>query len=227
MVKDGIDVTSVEGALHPPYAMGSFYLDLHSPRTGVPVLWWRSVGSTHTAYTVETIMDELAEAAGKDPLEFRRGLLADASAPSGRAQPGGGESRLGHSLWRKVSRAALPCMNRSTASSRRSRRCGWWTASPKVERVVCAVDCGVAINPDVITAQMEGGIGFGLGAVLHDEITLTDGTVDAVQLPRLPPLRINEMPKVEVHIMPSRPRSDRRRRARRAADRSRCGQRTL
>ena len=202
MVKDGIDFTSVEGALHPPYAMASFHLDLHSPKTGVPVLWWRSVGSTHTAYTVETIIDELAEAAGKDPLEFRRGLMAEhprhlavlnlAAEKAGWGQP------LAKGLARGI--AVAESFNSFVAQVAEVRLVN---GKPKVERVVCAVDCGVAINPDVIRAQMEGGIGFGLGAILHDEITLTDGTVDQSNFHDYLPLRMNEMPKVEVHIVPS------------------------
>ena len=200
MVKDGIDVTSIEGALHPPYAMGSFYLDLHSPRTGVPVLWWRSVGSTHTAYTVETIMDELAEAAGKDPLEFRRTLMAGHPRHLAVLNLAAEKAGWGQPLAKGVARgiAVAESFNSFVAQVAEVRLVD---GKPKVERVVCAVDCGVAINPDVIKAQMEGGIGFGLGAVLHDEITLTDGTVDQSNFHDYLPLRMNEMPKVEVHIM--------------------------
>ena len=202
MVKDGIDVTSVEGALHPPYATGSFYLDLHSPRTGVPVLWWRSVGSTHTAYTVETMMDELAEAAGKDPLEFRRGLMAGHPRHLAVLNLAAEKAGWGQPLAKGVARgiAVAESFNSFVAQVAEVRLVD---GKPKVERVVCAVDCGVAINPDVIKAQMEGGIGFGLGAVLHDEITLTDGMVDQSNFHDYLPLRINEMPKVEVHIVPS------------------------
>ena len=202
MVKDGVDVTSIEGALHPPYAVANFYLDLHSPRTGVPVLWWRSVGSSHTAYTVETIMDELAEAAGKDPLEFRRGLMADHPRHLAVLNLAAEKAGWGQPLAKGVARgiAVAESFNSFVAQVAEVRVVD---GKPKVERVVCAVDCGVAINPDVIRAQMEGGIGFGLGAVLHDEITLTDGVVDQSNFHDYLPLRINEMPKVEVHIVPS------------------------
>ncbi|MBC8036916.1 MAG: xanthine dehydrogenase family protein molybdopterin-binding subunit, partial [Rhizobiales bacterium] len=202
MVKDGIDFTSVEGALQPPYAMASFNLDLHSPKTGVPVLWWRSVGSSHTAYTVETIIDELAEAAGKDPVEFRRGLMADHPRHLGVLNLAAEKAGWGQPLAKGLARgiAVAESFNSFVAQVAEVRLVD---GKPKVERVVCAVDCGVAINPDVIRAQMEGGIGFGLGAILHDEITLTGGTVDQSNFHDYVPLRINEMPKVEVHIVPS------------------------
>jgi isoquinoline 1-oxidoreductase beta subunit len=202
MIKDGVDMSSIEGALHPPYAVGSFYLDLHSPQSGVPVLWWRSVGSTHTAYTVETMMDELAEAAGKDPLEFRRGLMAEHPRHLAVLNLAAEKAGWGQPLAKGVARgiAVHESFNSFVAQVAEVRLVD---GKPKVERVVCAVDCGVAINPDVIKAQMEGGIGFGLGAVLHDEITLTDGTVDQSNFHDYLPLRINEMPKVEVHIVSS------------------------
>ena len=96
-----------------------------------------------------------------------------------------------------------------------------------VDRVVCAVDCGIAVNPDVVRAQMEGGIGFGLSAALYGAITLKDGVVEQSNFHDYPLLRIDEMPAVEVHIVASTEQADRRRRARRAADRARGGERAL
>ncbi|MGB0086302.1 MAG: xanthine dehydrogenase family protein molybdopterin-binding subunit [Rhodomicrobiaceae bacterium] len=202
MIKGGIDGTSVEGASDMPYPIANLYVDLHTMKVGVPVLWWRSVGHTHTGYVVETVIDELAEAAGKDLVEFRRTLLAAhprhlgvlnlAAEKAGWGQPAPDGIARGiavhesfHSYIAEVVDARLE------------------DGKVKVERVVCAVDCGVPVNPDVIKAQMEGGIGFGLGAILHDEITLDGGVVQQSNFHDYIPLRINEMPKVEVHVVPS------------------------
>ncbi len=208
LVKDGIDGTSVEGAANMPYAIPNINVDLHSPRLGVPVQWWRSVGSTHTAFSTETFVDELAVAAGKDPYEFRCALLA--KHPRHRAvldlaaQKAGWGTRLaprkaGERRGRGI--AVHESFNSYVAEVAEVtvRTDGGFS----VDRVVCAVDCGIAINPDVIQAQMEGGIGYGLSAALHDAITLNEGRVEQSNFGDYAVLRINEMPKVEVHIVAS------------------------
>jgi isoquinoline 1-oxidoreductase beta subunit len=202
MVKDGVDITSVEGAAKLPYDIPHFHVDLHSPKVGVPVLWWRSVGSSHTAFAVETMIDELAEAAGKDPVAFRRALMEKHPRHLGVldlvAEKAGWGSPLPEGVARGV--ALAESFNSYVAQVAEVRLVD---GEVKVERVVCAVDCGVPVNPDVIAAQMEGGIGYGLSAVLHGAITLKDGLVDQTNFHDYLPLRINEMPKVEVHIVPS------------------------
>jgi isoquinoline 1-oxidoreductase subunit beta len=202
MVKDGIDITSVEGASHIPYDIPNFHVDLHTTKVGVPVLWWRSVGSSHTAFAVETMIDELASAAGKDPLEFRRALLAKhprhLAVLNLAAEKAGWGSPLPEGVARGI--AVAESFSSYVAQVVEVRIAD---GAVKVERVVCAVDCGVPINPDVIKAQMEGGIGYGLSAVLQGAITLKDGLVDQSNFHDYLPLRINQMPKVEVHIMPS------------------------
>ncbi len=202
MVKDGVDATSVEGAIEPPYKMANFHLDLHTQAAGVPVLWWRSVGSTHTAYAVETMIDELAEAAGKDPLAFRRAIMGDHPRHLGVLNLAAEKAGWGQPVPEGTARgiAVHESFNSYVAQVADVRLVD---GKIKVERVVCAVDCGVPVNPDVIKAQMEGGIGFGLGAILHDAITLTYGAVEQSNFHDYVPLRINEMPKVEVHIVPS------------------------
>ncbi len=203
LVKDGIDATSVEGASNLPYDIPNMLVDLHSPRLGVPVLWWRSVGSSHTAFSTESFIDELAALAGRDPLEFRRGLLkkhprhlaalnlAAQKAGWGKPMPKGhGRGIAVHeSFGSYVAHVAEVSVGAGGAI--------------KVHRMVCAVDCGVAVNPDVVRAQMEGGTGFGVAAALHSEITLQDGRVVQSNFHDYPPLRMNEMPEVEVHIVPS------------------------
>jgi isoquinoline 1-oxidoreductase beta subunit len=203
LVKEGIDGTSVEGVSDIPYAIPNFKAELHTTKVGVPVLWWRSVGHTHTAYAVETMMDLLAAKAGKDPVEFRLALLKDkprhlgvlklaAEKAGWGGEPPAGRFRgvaVHESFQSFVAQVAEISLDQNGAA--------------KVERVVCAVDCGIAVNPDQVVAQMEGGIGFGLGAAMHGEITLTDGVVDQGNFDSYRPLRISEMPKIDVHIVPS------------------------
>jgi isoquinoline 1-oxidoreductase beta subunit len=207
LVRNGIDLTSVEGASTLPYAIPNLRVELHSPKVGVPVLWWRSVGSTHTAYSTETFIDELAVAAGKDPVAFRRALLAKhprhlgvlelAAKEAGWGTPlapgKAGEQRgrgvAVHESFDTYVAQVVEVTVRGTAFS--------------VDRVVCAVDCGVAVNPDNVRAQMEGGIGFGLSAALYGRITLKDGAVEQSNFRDYPVLRIDEMPKVDVHIVAS------------------------
>jgi len=208
MVKDGIDLTSVEGASTLPYAIPHMGVELNTTKNGVPVQWWRSVGSTHTAYSTETLIDELAVVAGKDPVAFRRALLAKhprhlaaldlAAEKAGWTQPltagKAGEKRargvaVHESFGTVVAQVAEVTVDKDNKF--------------KVDRVVCAVDCGIAVNPDVVRAQMEGGIGFGLTAALYGKITLKDGVVEQSNYHEYPLLRINEMPAVEVHIVSS------------------------
>ena len=208
MVKDGIDATSVEGASTLPYAIPNLHVDLHSTTVGVPVLWWRSVGSTHTAYSTETFIDELAAMAGTDPVAFRRRLLAKhpkhlaaldlVTARSGWGTPlapgKAGEKRgRGVAIHESFDSVVAQVAEVTVDKDNRLR----------VDRVICAVHCGIAVNPDVIRAQMEGGIGFGLSAALHGAITLKDGAVEQSNFHDYPVLRINEMPAIEVHIVPS------------------------
>jgi isoquinoline 1-oxidoreductase beta subunit len=202
-VKDGVDNTSVEGAANLPYDIPNLSVDLHTTKVGVPVLWWRSVGSTHTAYSTETFLDELAHAAGRDPLEMRRALLVKRPRHLAVLNLAAEKADWGQPL--PAGRARGIAVHESFGSvvaqvAEVSRRPD---GLPKVERVVCAVDCGTAINPDIIRAQMEGGIGYGLAAALWSEITLVQGRVQQNNFDGYRPLRIDDMPGVEVHIVPS------------------------
>jgi isoquinoline 1-oxidoreductase beta subunit len=203
MVKDGIDPTSVEGAANLPYDIPNLTVELHTTKVGVPVLWWRSVGSTHTAYSTETFLDELAHVSGRDPLELRRALLAKhprhLAALNLAAEKAGWDQALPAGRARGI--AVHESFNSVVAQvAEVSRRPD---GLPSVERVVCAVDCGTAINPDVVRAQMEGGIGFGLAAALWSEVTLVQGRVQQRNFNDYRPLRIMDMPVVEVHIVQS------------------------
>jgi len=203
MVKDGIDASSVEGVSDTPYAITNFRSEVINAKAGVPVLWWRSVGHTHTAYAMETMIDNIAQAAGKDPADLRRELLKDhprhLAVLDVVTEKAGWGTELPKGKFRGLAlHESFGTVVGEVAEIAMDEKGGF-----KVERVVCAVDCGTAINPDQIRAQMEGGIGFGLGSVLHEELTLTNGQVDQTNYDSYLPLRIEEMPKVETYIVPS------------------------
>ncbi|MDZ7802877.1 xanthine dehydrogenase family protein molybdopterin-binding subunit [Thiohalophilus sp.] len=203
MVENGVDATSVEGAANLPYAIPNITVDLHSPTLPVPVQWWRSVGSTHTAFAVETMIDQLARRAGRDPVEFRRELLNDrprhrvildlaaqkagwgTPLPEGRAR-GIALHRSFNSYVAEVAEVTLHSDNRFS-----------------VDKVIIAIDCGIAVTPDVIRAQMEGGMGFGLSPTLLSEITLDNGAVVQGNYHDFRMITLDQMPEVEVHIVES------------------------
>ena len=210
LVKDGIDGTSVEGAANLPYAIPNLGVELTTTNktVGVPVQWWRSVGSTHTAFSTETFFDELATATGKDPVAFRMALLAKHPRHAGvlrlAAEEAGWSTPLAAGKnGEKRGRGVAVHESFHTFVAEVAEVTVKPDGSFRVDRVVCAVDCGIAVNPDVIKAQMEGGIGYGLSAALHGAITLKDGMVEQSNFHDYQPLRINEMPAVEVYIVPS------------------------
>ncbi len=201
LVKDGVDGSSVEGASNLPYAIPNLTVELHTPKIGVPVQWWRAVGSTHTAFATECFLDEIAREARMDPFELRRSLLGKhprhkavlelAAQKAGWGTPTAGITR-GIAVHESFNTYVAQVVELSGEPS-----------ALKIERVVCAVDCGVAVNPNVIAMQMESGIGYGLSAALTGAITLKDGIVEQSNFHDYPVLRMNQMPKVEVHIVPS------------------------
>ncbi len=202
LVHNGVDHTSVEGASNLPYKVPNLSVGLTTTDVKVPVLWWRSVGSTQNAYAGEVFIDEVAEAAGTDPVEFRLGLLTDkprhaevlrlAAEKAGWGKPLPEGWHLGVAVHESFASFVAQVAEVSVDGG-----------DIRVHRVVCAVDCGTAINPDTIRAQIEGGIGFGLGAIMSEEITLTGGEVDQGNFDSYEPLRIDAMPEVEVHIVQS------------------------
>ena len=204
MVKDGVDATSVEGAADSPYldAVAAHRVDLHSPTSPISVLWWRSVGHSNTGFVVESFVDELAHAAKKDPLEYRRTLLPEKS-----------RERLALDLAAEKFGWGKPLPKGHAAGIAVHASFGSYVAQIaevsvedkkiKVHRVVCAIDCGPVVNPLTVEAQMQSGIAFGLGAALHSELTFKDGKVEQSNFHNYVVLRSNEMPKVEVHIVPS------------------------
>lgn len=203
-VKDGVDATMVEGAAELPYEIADFRCEVHAAKVGVPTLWWRSVGHTHTAYAVECFIDQLLQEAGQDPVAGRLALMgrhqrlanvlkavADLAKWTG---PGPVDGRArGVAAVESFSSYVAQIAEVSLGEG----------GEPKVHKVWCAVDCGVAVNPDIVRAQMEGGIGFGLGHVLYGELTLDQGRPVQTNFDSYRSLRINEMPEVEVAIMAS------------------------
>jgi isoquinoline 1-oxidoreductase subunit beta len=205
MVKDGVDATSVEGVSDSPYldAVPARLVTVHSPKQPVPVLWWRSVGNTHTAFAMESMVDELAHASGRDPLEFRAALLQDKPrhlralktaaemAGWGKAPPPGRARGLAvhESFGSIIAQAAEVSVDEDKEIH--------------VHKVACAVDCGTAINPLAIEAQVQGAIAFGLSAVLHSEVTLKEGRVEQSNFHDYRVLRLPDMPEVSVRVIPS------------------------
>ena len=205
MVKNGIDVTSVEGVVDSPYleAIRDRRVVVHSPRLPVPVLWWRSVGNTHTAFAMESAIDELAWAAGRDPLEFRSMLLADkprhlralkaAAKKAGWGTPASKGRARGLAVHESFGSIVAQVAEVSVDKDKEIH----------VHKVSCAVDCGTAINPLGIEAQVQGAMAFGLAAVLHSEVTLKAGRVEQSNFHDYLVLRMPEMPDVSVQVLES------------------------
>jgi isoquinoline 1-oxidoreductase subunit beta len=206
MMKDGVDPTAVEGSAPEQYEIANAQVMWTNPKVGVPVLWWRSVGHSHMAFSKEVVVDELAEAAGKDPIAFRLSMLEKNPRVAGvlklAAEKAGWDKPFDKSKGRGRGVAVQESFGSAVAQIAEVTVKG---DEVVVDRVVCVVDCGIAVTPDVVRAQMESAIGYGLGAALHSTITMTDGHVDQTNFHQYQVLRINEMPKVvEVHIVPSK-----------------------
>jgi isoquinoline 1-oxidoreductase beta subunit len=202
MVKEGVDETAVEGARDNPYDIPNIRVVWHHAPPGVPTLWWRSVGHSHNAFIVETIIDELAHAAGRDPREYRLGLLGKnprikralelATEKAGWGKPAPEGRGRGVAVHESFGSVVARVIEASIGKDGR----------PKVHRVVCAIDCGPVVNPDTVRAQMESAVAFGLTAALYGEITFERGRVRERNFHDYQMLRMNEMPAVEVHIVP-------------------------
>ena len=198
-IKDGIDRTSVEGAANLPYAIPSLQVSWAMDSGAVPVGFWRSVGSSQNAFVTECFLDEVAKAAGKDPFELRRSLLALhprhldvlelVAQKAGWGQPLPAGRARGIAVAEAFGSYCAQVAEVSVANGQ-----------VRVHRVVCAIDCGTVVNPDTIVAQMESGIVYGLTAALKGEITLKNGRVEQGNFNDYPLLRFDEMPVVEVHI---------------------------
>ncbi len=202
-IKDGIDGASVEGAADLLYGIPNLQVDLHTPKIGVPVLWWRSVGHSHNGFAVEAFFDELAHAGGKDPYELRRALLANQPRMRGVLELAAQKGDWGKQLPAGRARGIATHFSFDSYVAQVAEVSVDKQGAVRVHRVVCAVDCGRVVNPDTVKAQMEGGINFGLTAALKSEITLDRGRVQQRNFHDYQMLRINEAPQIEVYIVPS------------------------
>lgn len=199
-----VDTSSIEGGHDIPYAIPNISVDVHLMKQPTSVLWWRSVGHTHTAYAKEHFLDVVARKLGKDPVEYRRELLAGhprllgvlnlAAEKAGWGAPLPAGKFRGVAVHHSFSSHVAEVAEVSVADD----------GTFHVDRVVCAVDCGIVINPDIVRAQMEGGIGYGLSSILGEALTLTDGAPTQSNFFDYNVLRMAQMPKVEVYIVPSR-----------------------
>lgn len=202
-IKNGIDGSSVEGAADLLYGIPNLQVDLHTPRIGVPVQWWRSVGHSHNGFAVEAFFDELSHAGGKDPYELRRTLLANQPRMRAVLDLVAEKANWGKPLPAGVGRGIATHFSFDSYVAQVAEVSVAKNGMVRVHRMVCAVDCGRVINPDSVKAQMEGGIVFGLTAALKDEITLEEGRVVQRNFHDYPMMRINETPKIEVYIVTS------------------------
>ena len=205
--KGDVDPASVEGAKEIPYEIPNILVDLHTPKIGVPVQWWRSVGHSHTAFVVESFFDEAAHEAGKDPYEFRRKLLVNHPRHFGVLKLAAEKAGWGRPLPKGRGRGMAQHESFGSFVAQVAEVSVSAEGKVRVHKVVCAIDCGRIVNPDTIKAQMESGIVFGLSAALYGKITFQNGRVEQSNFHDYPLLRLNEMPDVEVHIVSSKEKS--------------------
>jgi isoquinoline 1-oxidoreductase beta subunit len=203
-IKDGIDGAITEGVAESVYAFPNHYVGQHIMPVGVPTLWWRSVGNTHTAYVMETFIDQLLEAGGKDAVEGRLALIKD-ERQKGVIRRVAEMAGWGGKVPEGRARGLAAHFSFGTYVAQVAEVSKGEDGLPRVHKVWCAVDCGIAVNPNVVRAQMEGCIGYGLGHILHGEIVLGEGgVVQQGNFDTYRSLRIGEMPEVEVSIIESR-----------------------
>ena len=204
LFRGGVDLMTVSGAADGPYAFASFRLASTNFESGVPIMVWRSVGNSHTEFARESAVDELASAVGRDPVDLRRELLADnprtlralevaaersgwgSAIPDGKARGIACSSFLSHSA--QVTEVSLDARKRV-----------------HIDRIVFALDCGIAVNPDLIRAQVEGGLLFGLSAAAWGEVVLGEGggEIATQNFDRYPIVRMRSVPQIELHLIES------------------------
>ncbi len=203
-IKDGVDATSVEGTADSPYlkSIPNYQVSLHTVKSTIPVLWWRSVGHSHTAFVMESLIDELASLVKKDPLEYRRALLKDhprhLAALNLAAEKADWNKPLAKGVFRGIAvHESFGSFVAQVAEVSVDK------GELKVHRIISAIDCGLAVNPDSLKAQMESSVSFGLGAAMQSEITFKEGMVEQSNFHDYQVMRMSTMPKVEVYIVQS------------------------
>ena len=202
IVKNGLDPSSIEGAYNIPYTIPNVRVDWVQKETGVPVGFWRSVGSSQNAFVTECFLDEVAAASGRDPYELRRTLLTKAPRHAAVLELAATRAGWGAPLPRGRGRGIAVHESFGSVVAEVAE-VAVEDGRVRVDRVVCVVDCGTVVNPDTVEAQMEGAIVYGLTATLKSEITIAGGRVVQSNFHDFPLLRIDEAPRVEVYVLPS------------------------
>jgi isoquinoline 1-oxidoreductase subunit beta len=201
---DGVDEFGVEGIRDCPYDIPNLHVEYSRQEPGNLQVWfWRSVGHSQNSFFLESFIDEMAHAAGKDPFEFRRALLGKQPRYKGALELAAEKAGWGKPLPAGVHRGIAVVFSFGSWCAEVAEVSVGSDGAPKVHRVVAAVDCGMTVNPDIVKRQIESAIVYGLTAALYGKITFKDGRVEQSNFHDYRMLRMNEMPKVEVHIVPS------------------------
>jgi isoquinoline 1-oxidoreductase beta subunit len=201
---NGVDSFALEGIADNPYDIDNERIEYGRREPGPQVWFWRSVGHSQNIFFMESFIDEMASAAKQDPFEFRRGLLSKQPRYKGVLELAAQKAGWGQPLPAGVSRGIAVAQSFGSYVAEVAEVSVGADGVPKVHRVVAAVDCGMTVNPEIIRRQIEGAIVYGLSAALYGRISFKDGRVEQSNFHDYPVLRMNEMPKVEVHIMASK-----------------------
>ena len=203
LVKNGVDPSSVEGAADMPYAIPHHHIETHITEEAVPILFWRSVGNSINGFITNSLLDELAALGHKDPVELRRHMLAAKPRQLAVLEKAVSESGYGKVTLPKGHAHGVALHECFGSIVAQVAEVSLDSANVRVHRVTCAVDCGLAVNPDQVKAQMQSAIVFGLSAALRGEITLEGGRVQQSNFNDYPVVRMSEAPAIDVHIVAS------------------------
>jgi isoquinoline 1-oxidoreductase beta subunit len=204
LFNNGLDPDTTEGAINLAYALPNTHVEyLRVEPPGIPTAFWRSVGPSHNVFLTESFIDELAAAAKQDPVQYRRALLDETPRAKAVLDLAAEKAGWGQPLPKGVGRGVSVQVAFANYMAQIAEVEVATDGAVRVRRVVCAVDCGTAVNPDTVRAQIQGAVIFGITAALHGEITLKDGRVEQTNFDTYEVLRINEAPAVEVHIVQS------------------------
>ncbi|WP_375781241.1 xanthine dehydrogenase family protein molybdopterin-binding subunit [Bradyrhizobium sp. ma5] len=205
LFKNGLDFDAVEGAAEPPYAFPNILVDyVRVDPAGITTGFWRGVGPVHNVFIVESFIDELAFAARQDPVDYRRRLLSNNPRALAVLNLAADKAGWGQQMPAGKARGISLQFAFGSYLSQVAEVAVDAKGKVKVERIVCAVDCGIAVTPSMIDAQVQSGTIFGLTAALRGAITIKDGRVEQSNFDSYPPMRIDEVPRIETHIVPSR-----------------------
>ena len=202
VVHNGIDHTSVEGLSDTLYQVPNMSMGVSDFKSVIPVLWWRSVGHSHTAFVMESLMDMAAAKAKRDPVALRLSLLNQTDA-KGQRMANTIKAARDMANWKEGDKRGFASHFSFNTYVAVVADVSVKAKQVHVDKLYIAVDCGVAINPDVIKAQMEGGAGYALGAIARNEVTLDKGEVIEANFPQYQPTRLGDMPEIDVEIVRS------------------------